>query len=260
MSTFRVRMRQGIGRDSDGSLDTVSQLTGSITAASNASPIVITSAAHGLSTGTRVTVQSVGGNTNANNDWIITVVDVNNFSLNGSSGNSAYTSGGVWKVDSAQRTMFAMGPNKINRKLTDGQVFTDCNYWKQFTYPTVPYNQAFIEVVTDDGSPYVAGQQSTFIHTYSLTVTGGTTTTTGYQLVNFLGTDGGPAVWCTITPVASVQVRVNGNATSDFTVTGGTTYSFTIGEMLINTLQIANSASGSTTCVVQGGILVNCNS
>lgn len=67
-----------------------------ITGASNATPIQITtSAAHGYSTGQTVTIGSVGGNTNANGTWVLTVVDGTNFTLNGSVGNAAYTAGGV---------------------------------------------------------------------------------------------------------------------------------------------------------------------
>ncbi len=66
-----------------------------ITAASNASPIKITVANHGFNTGESVVIVGVGGNTAANGTWVITVVDANNFNLNGSTGNGAYTSGGT---------------------------------------------------------------------------------------------------------------------------------------------------------------------
>lgn len=66
----------------------------SITGATNATPIAITSTDHGLSTGDRVLVSSVGGNTNANGAWHVTVADDDTFSLDGSAGNAAYTSGG----------------------------------------------------------------------------------------------------------------------------------------------------------------------
>lgn len=66
-----------------------------ITGASNATPIVITSASHGLATGDMVTIASVGGNTAANGTWKITKVGDNTFSLDGSVGNAAYTSGGT---------------------------------------------------------------------------------------------------------------------------------------------------------------------
>jgi hypothetical protein len=67
-----------------------------ITGATNASPIVITSAGHGLLTGMRVTVSGVLGNTNANGSWTVTVIDANTFSLQGSTGNGTYTGGGLW--------------------------------------------------------------------------------------------------------------------------------------------------------------------
>ena len=72
--------------------------TGSITAATNASPIAITSAAHGLETGSRVIISGVLGNTAANGTFTITKTGVDAFTLDGSTGNGAYTSGGTWHV------------------------------------------------------------------------------------------------------------------------------------------------------------------
>jgi hypothetical protein len=66
-----------------------------ITAATNASPIQITSTAHGYATGNVAVIASVGGNTAANGVWVVTVIDPNTFTLNGSTGNGAYTSGGT---------------------------------------------------------------------------------------------------------------------------------------------------------------------
>lgn len=69
-----------------------------VSAASNASPIVITTtAAHGFNSGDTAVVASVGGNTAANGTWIVTYLSPTTFSLNGSTGNSAYTSGGTVK-------------------------------------------------------------------------------------------------------------------------------------------------------------------
>jgi hypothetical protein len=69
-----------------------------ITGATKASPIVITSVAHGLVTGNTVNVSGVGGNTAANGTFTITAVDANSFSLNGTTGNAAYTLGGSWTI------------------------------------------------------------------------------------------------------------------------------------------------------------------
>ncbi len=68
-----------------------------VTAASNTSPITITSAsAHGLGTGQFVVVNGVVGNTAANGIFQITVLNATQFSLDGSVGNAAYVSGGNW--------------------------------------------------------------------------------------------------------------------------------------------------------------------
>lgn len=76
--------------------DSVAPVQRAVSGASNASPIEITtSVAHGWATGDRVTIASVGGNTAANGDWVITVTSTTKFTLDGSTGNGAYTSGGT---------------------------------------------------------------------------------------------------------------------------------------------------------------------
>jgi Phage tail tube protein len=72
--------------------------TKAITNATNANPIVITSAAHGYQSGQSLDVAGVLGNTNANGRWDIAVIDANSYSLVGSQGNAAYTSGGTSAV------------------------------------------------------------------------------------------------------------------------------------------------------------------
>jgi hypothetical protein len=72
--------------------------TGVVTGATDASPIAVTSVAHGLTTGTLVTVASVGGNTAANGDFTVTRTGDDTFTLDDSTGNGAYTSGGTWHV------------------------------------------------------------------------------------------------------------------------------------------------------------------
>ena len=70
--------------------------TGAVEGSTNAGPIVITATGHGLRTGAVVTVYDVQGNTAANGTFTVTVIDADNFSLNGTIGNGAYTSGGTW--------------------------------------------------------------------------------------------------------------------------------------------------------------------
>lgn len=96
LPTFRVYGQSGFVSGQSGSASYTD--SGSITDATNASPIVITSANHGLATGDRVTVQNVGGNTGANGSFVITVLSSSTFSLDGSSGSASYTSGGTWNI------------------------------------------------------------------------------------------------------------------------------------------------------------------
>lgn len=72
----------------------------SITAATKAYPVKITAATHGYTTGDRVYLESLGGMTELNNrEFTITVVDANNYTLDGENGlnYTTYTSGGTSK-------------------------------------------------------------------------------------------------------------------------------------------------------------------
>ncbi len=72
-------------------------VTGTITSATNTTPIAITSASHGRATGDQVLITDVEGNYAANGMWTITVVDANTFQLNGSVGSGGYqASAGIW--------------------------------------------------------------------------------------------------------------------------------------------------------------------
>ncbi len=71
-------------------------LSASVTAATAANPIVITtSPALPLNVGDQVTVAGVGGNTAANGTWAIAAISGTSITLKGSTGVSAYTSGGT---------------------------------------------------------------------------------------------------------------------------------------------------------------------
>jgi uncharacterized lipoprotein NlpE involved in copper resistance len=70
-----------------------------VTAATNASPIAITTdAQHTLASTDKVYISGVGGNTAANGCWSITVTGTSTFTLDTSVGNGAYTSGGTVAV------------------------------------------------------------------------------------------------------------------------------------------------------------------
>lgn len=81
---IRVLTATGFGREGQAT----------VTGAQNASPVVITAEAHGYETGDTIDVYGVTGTKAANGTWTITVVDGNRISLNGSTGDGAYTGGG----------------------------------------------------------------------------------------------------------------------------------------------------------------------
>jgi len=70
-----------------------------VTGASNTSPIEVTSGYdHYLSTGDKVHISGVGGNTNANGYAVVTVTGPKTFLLDGKAGNGEYTGGGTVAV------------------------------------------------------------------------------------------------------------------------------------------------------------------
>lgn len=79
----------------DVAVDAEDASANSISAATDAAPIVITTAAaHGLTSGDKVAITRCGGNTAANGHWTVTVLSSTTFSLASSDGNGTYTGGG----------------------------------------------------------------------------------------------------------------------------------------------------------------------
>jgi len=98
------------------------EVSGTITGATDASPIVITSATpHGLATGAQVIVSGVTGNTAANGTWSITRISATQFSLSGSSGNASYLGGGTWRTPN---DVFAI-PRSANTTVPFTQPYAD---------------------------------------------------------------------------------------------------------------------------------------
>lgn len=117
--SFRVYGQNGLVTGGTGAASSFE--TGSITGATNAAPIVLTSAAHGVSTGQAVTVASVGGNTAANGNFRATNVSSTTFSLQGSTGNGSYTSGGTWRTTGLYKVVLS---GSVLAALEAGKTYT----------------------------------------------------------------------------------------------------------------------------------------
>jgi len=155
-------------------------------------------------------------------------------------------------IPSIQRTMYVAGPNKIWRKLKDGDVFTDCNYWKQFAYPNVPYEEAFITVLSDDGSIYSdMPDENVYPSVYTLNVVNGTSYAS--NIVDIFGDTGSYALFVQITNQGStsVKVRLNGSSNAIFDLAGNETQVFNHGDLNVTKLEFANTLSGGSDTTIQ---------
>ena len=115
-----------------------------ISDATNAEPIKITTtAAHGYVTDDKVNIGGVEGNTAANGVWTVILVDADEFTLNGTTGNGAYTSGGVvgsgealtWFPYREQQIVFRLGSTEEIRRVA---VHRTQNYTKPSGYFHTP--------------------------------------------------------------------------------------------------------------------------
>ena len=147
---------------------------------------------------------------------------------------------------SVQRTIYAPGPNKINRKLFDGATFTDVNYWKRFTTAVLPPEQAFITVITDDGSVWSDNStENTFPRSYHVVVADNSAYAA--NVVNILGDNGSAAIFTQITVATggtAPTFRFNGLSNATLSIGNGTTQVFDKGDLQISLIEINNTQSG----------------
>jgi hypothetical protein len=178
----------------------------------------------------------------------------------------SYATGtGVQQTTSLQRTAYIMGPHKVNRKLVDGETFTDCNYYKKFCAydaTTNPWGcsaaDAILALVTDDGSVYsdVEGE-NTYIKVYTLSCANGTTFDDDGNSADIAGDTGGSyANFCQIQVsglTGTLLVRLNGNTVDGtFSMAASETQTFNPGDIQITKIEIDNSVSGASgTAVVE---------
>lgn len=144
-----------------------------------------------------------------------------------------------------------------------GETFTGSNYYKRFTYDgliaagytsAVAAEEAILEVVTDDGSVFSdSAATATVPYVYHESLTAGSS-----AVLNFATDLGGPAYFMTLESDQDIYCYLNGSATARINVEGGSQVSFSNGELLLNSITIANTISGASTATVQvivGGLV-----
>ena len=179
---------------------------------------------------------------------------------------------GVEFSTSVQRTMFVTGPNGKIREIADGTTFTDCNYWKQFAVPAVSVDDAFIEVVTDDGSVYSdIASENTYPAVTNITLASGKTLVSSGSIIDIAGDTGNFASFMQLTNAGALAsgnnaiVQLNGNSGAIFVLEGGSTQVFNGGDVSINRVAIApqfpaSGAVGSFSIEALYSVVSQCNS
>jgi len=155
------------------------------------------------------------------------------------------------KLNSIQRTLYVAGPDRVTREFKDGDTFTDCNYWKRFAYPQLPLEEAFIEVISDDGSIYSdVKEENNFARVYTTSVDN----ETNYEdnVINIYGDNGAAAQFVQIhnSGDGDVKIRINGSTNAILDLTSGSTQSFNQGELSVTMLEFQNQSGTDTTVQV----------
>lgn len=151
---------------------------------------------------------------------------------------------GLLDIHDNQRTAYIMGPNRINRKLKDGEVFVDCNYWKRFAYPNVPLEEAFIEVVEDDGTVYSDKiSDNSYPRVYNISAEAGSVFSA--NKAEIMSDSGSYALFAQITNKGqeSVKIRLNGLNSAILDLDSGNTQTFNPGELSISLIEVQNDSS-----------------
>jgi len=146
-----------------------------------------------------------------------------------------------------QRSAYIMGPNRINRLLKDGETFVDCNYWKRFAHPNLPLEEAFIEVVEDDGTVYSDQiQDNTYPKVYNISAAPGSQFKENRADVQ--GDSGSFALFAQITNRSDseeVRVRLNSLDTAIISLPAGSTQVFNVGEVTIGVIEVENPSESA---------------
>jgi len=173
---------------------------------------------------------------------------------------------------SVQRTMYVAGPNGKIREIVDGTTFTDCNYWKQFAVPADSVNDAFIEVLTDDGSVYSSvASENTYPVVANVTLNSGKTLTSSGSVLDIAGSTGNFASFMQLTNAGAVAsgnnaiVQLNGSSGAIFVLEAGSTQVFNGGDVSISRVAVApqfpaSGAVGDFNIEALYSVVSQCNS
>ena len=150
---------------------------------------------------------------------------------------------GTLDVGANQRTAYIMGPDQRNRLLKDGEIFTDSNYWKRFAYPQVSLEDAFIEVIEDDGSIFIDNKkEAIYPKVYDIVAEADSDFEDNKAEIS--KDTNGFALFAQITNKSSsdIKFKLNGLNTAIIDLPAGSTQVFNSGDLVINLIEIKNES------------------
>lgn len=160
---------------------------------------------------------------------------------------------------SLQQTIYVAGPKGVRRSLKDGEIFEDCNYWKKFSFPTVPLEESFIEVLEDDGTIYSdIEEENIFPRVYTNVIEAGSSFEE--NKINIFEDNFGYAKFVQLNSFegsGDIKVRINGTDEAIFNLDSGNTQQFNYGDIIITKLEFKNE--GNTSATIQTILSVKCS-
>lgn len=153
------------------------QATKAISSSTNATPIAITSTAHGYSNGDTVVITGHSTNTNANGTWEITVTGANTFTLDGSVGNGTGGATGTVRLRNNTRIKLA---SSLTQNIECTGEFTN---WTGVTNVTTTLNPATFKEHRASQQIAIAAAFTTGLACYKALPS--TLDLSGYQQVSF---------------------------------------------------------------------------
>jgi hypothetical protein len=169
---------------------------------------------------------------------------------------------------SNQRQIYVAGPKRAYRLLKDGETFTDCNYWKQFTIEGgCDPARAFVHLHSDDGTIWSDVAEE---NTYGIGGTGTTLISGEFSLllaegyVDFMATYGQAARFLQVSntngSAVSLVGELNGDTNVTFTLVQNATQVFNVGELAITKLRLKSATAATCNFTWLASIMTPMNS
>lgn len=210
--------------------------TGAVTDATNATPVVVTSANHGLTTGQKVYVQGGTGNTVLNNaQWTVTVTDANTFTCPATGNGDFYVAPGTqlgrWCLAPDSTTTYAIIKSEVQLTAADAntvQCGIDIRDFKTLAASASDTGIAFA-VHDQTGNPNLVGTNGPLATTYETTAGGagiGNGVSDNAPALDYFGItrSGNPDIGFYQTPSSTVTVTLT--ISNSGGLTGPTTWSY----------------------------------